>query len=114
MTTNDNWPARPETWPDVLNEIQVCQLLQLDDGRTVEQAKRALRYTRREQGLPVAGRIGRKVLFRRASVEAWLAARETARNPLQTPVEAGLAKETAVFLNEAQANTVGNARIPAS
>lgn len=109
-----DWPARPETWPDVLTEIQVCQLLHLDDGRTIDQAKRALRYLRREQGLPDCGRIGRRVLFRLSAVEAWLAAREAARKPLQTPVEAGLAKETGVFHSGGQANTLNNAPIAAS
>lgn len=71
------WPPRPEAWPDVMTEIEVCQYLRLD-GRheTPATAKRSLRFIRRTQKLPSLGRLGSKMLFRKAAVDAWLAARE--------------------------------------
>jgi hypothetical protein len=73
---SSEWPARPETWPPVLDEVQAAQYLHLDDGRTIASAKRTLRYLRRNAGLPSPGRIARKVLYRREAIDAWLAGRE--------------------------------------
>lgn len=70
------WPDRPQNWPDVLTEIQVCQYLHLDEGRSLATAKRSLRFIRRTQGLKDCGRIGGRVLFRRATVDSWLERRE--------------------------------------
>ncbi len=72
------WPAWPagDAWPPVLTEIQAAQYLHLDDGRSVESAKRTLRYVRRRSGLPSSGRVARTVLYRRAAIDAWLAGRE--------------------------------------
>jgi predicted DNA-binding transcriptional regulator AlpA len=71
-----SWPDRPDVWPEVMTEIQVCQFLHLDEERSVATAKRSLRFIRRTQGLPDVGRIGSKVLFRKAAVDEWLARRE--------------------------------------
>ena len=78
MTENskNEWPERPESWPAVLTETEVCQYLRLDGYLTVGSAKRSLRYIRKNQGLPDAGRIGRHLLFRLAAVEQWLESRE--------------------------------------
>lgn len=75
----DSWPTAPEKWPDVMTEIEVCQFLHLDEGRSVATAKRSLRFIRRTQGLPDVGRIGGKVLFRWTAVEEWLSNRERRR-----------------------------------
>ena len=74
--TSATWPDRPSVWPDVMTEVEVCQFLRLDQHLTVPAAKRSLRYIRRHSGLPDAGRVGRHVLFRKSSVDSWLAARE--------------------------------------
>ena len=76
-TSTNGWPPQPNPWPPVLDEVQAAQYLHLDyDGRTIESAKRTLRYLRRNAGLPSPGRIARKVLYRREAVDAWLASRE--------------------------------------
>ncbi|MCC7315100.1 MAG: helix-turn-helix domain-containing protein [Planctomycetes bacterium] len=74
--TSNDWPSMPGQWPDVMTEVQVCQYLHLDEGRSVATAKRSLRFIRSTQGLPDVGRIGGKVLFRRSSVDQWLEDRE--------------------------------------
>lgn len=71
------WPPRPSEWPPVLDEVQAAQYLHLDgDGRTIESAKRTMRYLRKNAGLPSPGRIARKVLYRRDAIDAWLVERE--------------------------------------
>lgn len=72
------WPPRPELWPEIMTDVEVCQYLRLDlQHPDPSSAKRSLRFIRRTQGLPDLGRIGSKVLFRRAAVDAWLVTRET-------------------------------------
>ena len=83
-TDVQEWPPRPPVWPDVLSEVEVCQYLRLDDGRSVEVAKRSLRYIRRTQGLRSAGRVGAGVLFRLATLEAWVADREASQVPTKS------------------------------
>ncbi len=74
---SDTWPPLPETWPPVLDEVQAAQYLHMDTlGRTIESAKRTLRYLRQNSGLPSSGRIAGKVLYRRAGIDRWLAERE--------------------------------------
>ena len=73
---NNDWPPRPTHWPSVLTQTEVCQLLRLYAYLTPESAKRSLRYIRKHQGLPDAGRVGRHLLFRLAAVEQWLESRE--------------------------------------
>ena len=81
MATNDNnWPPPPAVWPEVMSEIELCQYLRLDIGHTVEGARRSLRYIRSKRKLP-STRAGRKVIFRKSTVDAWMAAEEA----LQTP-----------------------------
>lgn len=80
-TTTEGWPERPRHWPDVLTDLEVCQLLGLDAGRSPEQARRTLRHIRRTQGGPAdLGRIGGAVRFRKATVDAWLVSREQLRS----------------------------------
>lgn len=109
MTTNDNtWPAPPATWPDNLTDVETCQYLRLDINHTVAGGKRSLRYLRQFKGLPCAGRMGGRVIYRRAALDQWLAGRES----LQTPIEPGLTKETAVFPFQGTDNTLGCASGP--
>lgn len=80
------WPPRPDVWPDVLTDIEVCQYLRLDsihDSPT--SAKRTLRFIRRQQSLPDLGRIAGQVLFRRAAVDAWLATKERRESRICDP-----------------------------
>ncbi len=75
MTTAqaDTWPAKPESWPPILTEIEAAQYLRLpESGKTPASAKRTMRYLRQHSGLPSAGRIAGGVLYRRASIDAWM------------------------------------------
>ena len=74
----NGWPPKPETWPDVMTDVEVCQYLRLDHQHaSPASAKRSLRFIRRTQALPDLGRIGSKVLFRKSAIDAWLAGRES-------------------------------------
>lgn len=74
------WPPHPAVWPEVMTDIEVCQYLRLDERHaTPASAKRSLRHIRRTRGLPDVGRLGSRVLFRKAAVDAWLADRERRR-----------------------------------
>lgn len=87
------WPPRPEPWPEIMTDVEVCQYLRLDlQHPDPSSAKRSLRFIRRTQGLPDLGRIGSKVLFRRSAVDTWLAARESSRfkhSETKAPAPAG-------------------------
>ena len=72
----DSWPARPEHWPEIMTSVEVCQFLRLDGYLNPSSAKRSLRYIRRHQGLPDAGRLGRHVIFLKSTVDRWLESRE--------------------------------------
>jgi hypothetical protein len=73
----NGWPPRPAEWPEVMTDVELCQFLRLDETHEdPASAKRALRYIRRTTGLLDAGRIAGRVLFRKATVDTWLAARE--------------------------------------
>ena len=77
-TVQSEWPPRPEVWPEVLTDVELCQLLRLDQQhQSPASAKRSLRHIRRTRGLPSIGRLGSKVLFRKIAVDEWLAALET-------------------------------------
>ena len=74
---SQGWPPRPEVWPEVLTDVEVCLYLRLDERHDdPASAKRSLRHIRRTQGLTDVGRLGSKVLFRKATVDTWLADRE--------------------------------------
>ena len=75
---NAEWPPRPETWPPILTDVEAAQYLRLDAVHGVHSAKRSLRHIRKTQGLPCAGRIGGKLLFRRDAIDLWLTNREEA------------------------------------
>lgn len=100
MTNANNWPPRPTTWPDVMSEVEVCQYLRLDDCRTVDGARRSLRHIRRTQGLRAAGRIGGRVVFRKATVDAWLAGREAGEGPLSEGAITGPTSDPAQVPNQ--------------
>ena len=78
-TDANEWPERPASWPEIITETELAMILRLDEGRSIESAKRSVRFIRRTQGLPDLGRVGRQVLFRRDAVFEWLAARERVR-----------------------------------
>ena len=76
-TDAKGWPERPETWPDVMTDLEMCLYLRLDrTGRSPANAKRSLRHIRQNKGLPDTGRLGGQVLFVKAAVDTWLARRE--------------------------------------
>ena len=74
-TDANEWPERPETWPEIVTEIEVAMILRLD-YQSIAAAKRSLRFVRRTKQMPDIGRLGRHTLFRRDAVFEWLAARE--------------------------------------
>jgi len=73
---NAEWPQRPESWPPILTDVEAAQYLRLDTVHGIDSAKRALRHIRKTQGLPCAGRIGGRLLFRRDAIDLWLITRE--------------------------------------
>ncbi len=81
MNPESGWPDRPANWPPVLNETQAAQYLHLDgEGRTIESAKRTLRFLRKNSGLPSPGRVAKNVLYRREAIDHWLEQREQVGN----------------------------------
>jgi len=77
-TVADQWPPRPagEVFPDLLDTMLVGQLLLYDRrGMTPEQARRNVRALVRKAGLPTVGRVGNLLMFNKADVLRWLAAR---------------------------------------
>ena len=74
------WPEPPASWPDVMTDVEVCMYLRIDVGHTPASAKRSLRHIRKTRGLPCLGRIGGKVLFRKAAVDEWLQSQEQVGN----------------------------------
>ncbi len=73
---NAEWPKRPEAWPPILTDVEAAQYLRLDTVHGIDSAKRSLRHIRKTQGLPCAGRIGGRLLFRRDAIDLWLMTRE--------------------------------------
>ena len=82
----DSWPAKPESWPEILTTVETCQFLRLDRGRCIAAAKRTLRHLRRTKGLASVGRFGGDVHFRLETVEAWLVERERRQAPTTSGV----------------------------
>lgn len=78
--TENEWPDPPDPWQPVMTAVQCCQYLHLDDGRGVGPAKQVLRHIRRTRGLKSCSRIGKHVLFRRETVDQWLAEQEELGN----------------------------------
>ena len=69
-----DWPPRPESFSEVLTTEDVAMLLRLDaePNRTPENAARTVRSLVKNQRLPVCGRVGKGLRFRRDAVLAWL------------------------------------------
>lgn len=106
-TDANEWPERPETWPEIVTEIEVAMILRLD-YQSIAAAKRSLRFVRRTKQLPDIGRLGRHTLFRRDAVFEWLAARErvpAAGSPAGRAASSGSADRAASEADE----TAGNA-----
>ena len=78
QNTPNGWPERPggEKFPEVLNVVDVAMLLRYDavPGMTLNKAARDVRALVRD-GLPTVGKLGRRLLFRRDAVLAWLSQR---------------------------------------
>lgn len=75
-----DWPPRPtgEVFPEVLDTILVAQLLLYDRrGMTPERARRNVRGLVKNAGLPVLGKVGSTLMYRKADVFAWLGGRNT-------------------------------------
>ncbi len=70
------WPPKPDEWPEVMTDLELCMFLGLDHGRSPATAKRSLRHLRRTSNLADIGRIGGKVRFRKGAIEAWMIERE--------------------------------------
>ncbi|UCE58281.1 MAG: hypothetical protein JSU63_12655 [Phycisphaerales bacterium] len=78
VSVKGQWPARPpgEVFPELLDTLLVAQLLLYDHrGMTPEQARRNVRKLVKESGLPTLGRIGSTLMYSKAAVIEWLAAR---------------------------------------
>ena len=74
----ENWPPRPanEVFPEVMDTLLVAQMLLYDRrGMTTDQARRCVRKLVKECGLPVLGRIGSCLMFKRDLVLRWLCER---------------------------------------
>ncbi len=74
---NTGWPAKPDKWPEVMTDVEVCQYLRLDlRHETPAKAKRSLYYIRQNRGLSHVGRTSNKLLFLKTTVDAWLKGQE--------------------------------------
>lgn len=79
---NEQWPPRPADgiFGEVLDSLQTAQLLVYDrPGVTPENARRSIRALVKTAGLPVAGRVGNRMLFSKTDVLRWLAGRGETR-----------------------------------
>ena len=78
-TPDTRWPPPPPNGvlPELLTTIEVGQLLRydLEPSRTVGQATRNVRLLVRDHGLPMLGRVGRRLLFSKVAVVDWLKSR---------------------------------------
>ena len=69
-----------------MTDIEVCQYLRLDSIHdSPASAKRTLRFIRRKYGLLDLGRMANRVLFRRATIEVFVAERERAAQRIPDP-----------------------------
>ncbi len=77
-TEPQSWPPRPvgEVFPDLLDSVLVAQLLLYDRrGLSLEKARRNVRGLVKNAGLPVVGKIGQALMFRKGDVLRWLSER---------------------------------------
>ena len=70
----DGWPPRPETFPELLTPVEAAQYLRLDEtgGHTPRSAIRTLNYWR-DKGELKATRYARRVWYRKAELDRFLA-----------------------------------------
>lgn len=68
------WPARPQSFPDLMRPIEAAQYLRLDelDSHTPESAIRTLNYWR-DRGDLKATKYARHVWYRKAELDRFLA-----------------------------------------
>lgn len=68
------WPPRPETFPELLTPVEAAQYLRLDEtgSHTPRSATRTLNYWR-DQGHLKATRYARRVWYRKAELDRFLA-----------------------------------------
>jgi hypothetical protein len=72
--STDGWPPRPETFPEPLTPVEAAQYLRLDEtgGHTPRSAIRTLNYWR-DKGELKATRYARRVWYRKAELDRFLA-----------------------------------------
>ena len=68
----DEWPPRPDVFPEVLTTVETAQLLRLDEScETPESGARAVLRLVKHRRLPTLRRVGRGHRFGKAAVLAW-------------------------------------------
>ena len=69
-----NWPFRPEPFPELMSPVEAAQYLRLDETgiHTPASAVRTLNYWR-DKGELKATRFARRVWYRRAELDRFLA-----------------------------------------
>ncbi len=75
----NEWPPRPagEVFPELLDTLLVAQLVLYDRrGMTPEQARRNVRGLVKNAGLPVLGKVGSALMYRKVDVIEWPAGRD--------------------------------------
>ena len=79
----ESWPPRPEVFPELLDTVDLAMLLRYDasDNSTPDKGARMIRLLVRDAGLPVAGRVGRKLLFKKSQALEWLGSRGSRQCP---------------------------------
>jgi hypothetical protein len=71
-TDTDQWPQRPEEFPDLMTPHEAAMFLRLDEiGHTPESAARTLNYWR-DHGQLKATKFSRRVWYLKAELEAFL------------------------------------------
>jgi hypothetical protein len=71
---NSGWPSRPEPFPELMSPVEAAQYLRLDETgiHTPASAVRTLNYWR-DKGELKATRFARRVWYRRAELDRFLA-----------------------------------------
>jgi len=73
METENDWPKRPNVFPDLMTPAEAAMFLRLDQtGHTPKSARRTLNYWR-DRGELRATKYARRVWYLKAELEAFLA-----------------------------------------
>ena len=77
--STDGWPPRPEAFQELLTAVEAAQYLRLDEtgGHTPQSAIRTLNYWR-DRGELKATRYARRVWYRKAELDRFLAVKTEA------------------------------------